>query len=37
MELVCTNGRIINGATKREIRVVEQTDKQTNKMRIPKN
>lgn len=27
-DLTCTNGRIINGATKREIRVVEQTDKQ---------
>lgn len=25
---MCTNGRIINGATKREIRVVEQIDKQ---------
>lgn len=29
IELTCTNGRIINGATQREIRVVVQTDKQT--------
>lgn len=27
-DLICTNGRIINSATKREIRVVEQIDKQ---------